>query len=296
MSVDLVTGAYGNLGARISARLLATGARVRTLTNHPPAGPAPGPASIEVWPYSFDDPARLVAAFEGVATFYNTFWMRTGDRGGYGPVVERSVALLRAAEQAGVQRVVHVSVAHADISSPYPYFRGKAEVEQALLASATPAAIVRPSLIFGGASVLLNNLAWILRRAPMFGVAGDGRYRVRPVHVDDLADLCVSAGVGPHGEITDAVGPERPTFLELVTQLRDAMGRRTRIVHLPVPVVLAAGRLLGAVVRDQLLTRDELLSTRDGLADTDGPATGQISLTSWLHDHAADLGHHYQRQ
>jgi len=298
MGLDLVTGAFGNVGAGISARLLAQGGRVRTLTNHPPATPAPtdGPASIDVRPYSFHDPARLAAAFEGVGTFYNTFWMRTGDRAGYALAVERSLALVQAAERAGVRRIVHVSVAHADASSPYPYFRAKAEVEQALLDSPAPVAIVRPSLIFGGASVLLDNLAWILRRAPVFGVAGDGLYRVRPVHVDDVAALCVARADGTGDEVIDAVGPERPSFLELVTLLRDAVGSRARIVRLPVPLVLAGARALGIVLRDQVLTRDELLSTKDGLADTDGPATGPTALSDWLPHHAAGLGLRYHNE
>src|SRR5690606_23152508 len=97
-----------------------------------------------------------------------------------------------------------------------------------LARSSVAAAAVRPALIFGGDSVLLHNLAWLLRRAPVFGIAGDGSYRVRPVHVDDVARLCVAAGGRRDDEVMDAVGPERPTYRELVTGLRDRLGRRTR--------------------------------------------------------------------
>ena len=185
---------------------------------------------------------------------------------------------------------MHLSVAHPSLSSPYPYFRSKARVETALQACGVPAAIIRPALVFGGDAALLNNLAWILRRAPAFGVAGDGSYLVRPVHVDDVARLCVEAGSRRTTETLDAVGPERPTFLALVTLVRDVVGGRARIVRLPPRLVLAASKVLGAAVRDELLTRDELHSTMDGLADTDGPATGAIALSGWLQDHAAELG------
>jgi NADH dehydrogenase len=284
--LDLVTGAFGNTGAVIAQRLVARGHQVRTLTDHPQDS-----QPIDCWPFAFGDASRLAEAFAGVTTFYNTYWMRTGDRRGrYETAVDRCTQLIAAAEAAGVERIVHLSVIKATIDSPYAYFRGKAEVEARLAGSPVPAAIVRPSLIFGGDSVLLNNLAYLLRRAPVFAVAGDGAYRCRPVHIGDVADLCVAAG-GQHDRVkVDAIGPERPTFLELITWLRTTIGSRARIVKLPPAAVLAAGRILGVFLRDQVLTRDELDSTMQGLADADGPATGSTRLTQWLIAHAAELG------
>lgn len=284
--LDLVTGAFGNTGAAIADRLLAAGHEVRTLTDHPGRDPR-----MACLPHAFGDPARLAEAFAGVTTFYNTYWQRTGDdHGRYDAAVDRCAQLIGAAEAAGVQRIVHLSVVKPDLDSPYPYFRGKAMVEARLAASVMPAAVVRPALIFGGDAALLNNLAYLLRRAPVFAVAGDGGYRVRPVHVDDVADLCVAAGSRADRTTVDAVGPERPTFLELVTSLRAAIGSRTRIVRAPPRAVLAAGRLIGAILREQLLTRDELISTMEGLADADGPATGPTLLSGWLDAHGAELG------
>lgn len=236
----------------------------------------------------------MVAAFDGVTTFVNTYWMRTGDAsGGYDLAVDRCTQLIDAAERAGVERIVHISVAHPHLESPYPYFRGKARVEQRLRESPVPAAVVRPTLVFGGDSVLLNNLAFLLRRFPAFAVAGDGRYRVRPVHVDDIARICVAAGDRADVEVIDAVGPDRPTYLELVRQVRQAVGGRARIFRAPTPVVLAASRVLGAALRDDLVDRDELVSTIEGLADTDGPSTGAVSLSTWLTEHGATLGRSY---
>ena len=181
---------------------------MRTLTNHPRRTAA----GIDTKPLAFDDPAELVAAFEGVTTFYNTYWMRTGDALGYATAVRHSRALVTAAAAAGVQRIVHLSVAHPSLDSPYSYFRAKAEVEEAVRASGVPSAILRPALIFGGDAALIENLAWILRRAPVFGIAGDGSYNVRPVFVDDVAAWCVAAGQRRDAEAADAVGPERLTF------------------------------------------------------------------------------------
>jgi uncharacterized protein YbjT (DUF2867 family) len=244
--------------------------------------------------FRWDDPTALASAFDGVDTFYNTYWMRMGDgHGGYGTAVERCTRLIEAAEAAGVRRIVHVSVAHPDLASPYPYFAAKARVEERLRASTVPAAVVRPALIFGGDSVLVNNLAWLLRRLPAFAVPGDGRYRVRPVHVDDIARICVEAGPRAGWEVIDAVGPDRPTYLELVSLVRDAVGARARIVRAPLPLVLAGGKVLGLALRDDVIDRDELITTVEGLADTDGPSTGRISFAAWLHEHAHELGGHY---
>jgi nucleoside-diphosphate-sugar epimerase len=287
--LDLVTGAFGNVGAAIATALADRGRRVRTLTSR---SPAPGGPDIDTRPFSFDSPTQLTEAFAGVDTFYNTYWMRQGDASGYANAVARSTSLFDAAAEAGVRRIVHVSVIKPALDSPYPYFRAKAEVEEALLAGSVPAAIVRPALIFGGDAALLHNLAWLLRRMPVFAVPGDGRFRVRPVHVDDVAALCLAGADEPAGHVVDAVGPERPTFLELVTNVRDAVGSRARIIRLPPRLVLASGRAIGAILREDLLTRDELLSTMEGIADSDAPATGRLALSDWLAAHADELGKH----
>lgn len=281
--MDLVTGAFGNVGAAVAERLLAAGRPVRTLTSHPPEGPTP----FEVRPFAWGDPAALAASFEGVETFTNTFWMRHGP---YDVAADRCRQLIEAAEAAGVQRIVHLSVVKPSLDSPYPYFRAKAEVEQRLAESPVPAAVVRPALIFGGSSALLHDLARILRRLPVFGLAAGGDYKVRPVHVDDVASLCLDLGARRDRTTIDAVGPERPTFRELVEDVRTAVGSRTRLLGMPAPLVLAASKVLGKLQGEDLLTRDELLSTIDGIADAEGPATGPTSLKAWIHDHADELG------
>lgn len=304
---DLVTGAFGNTGSVITHLLQARGRAVRTLTGHP----RDGAERIDVRPFTWGDPDRLAEAFEGVETFYNTYWMRQGDgHGGYDLAVDRCHQLIDAAEAAGVQRIVHLSVAHPSASSPYPYFRGKARVEARLEQSPVPTLAVRPTLVFGGHSVLLNNLAWLLRTLPVFAVAGDGRYRVRPVHVDDLARLCVdgprpvdqpevhaapTADALPH-VVVDAVGPDRPAYIDLVRELREAVGARTLVVTAPTTGVLLGGRVLGAMLHDDVLDRDELVSTMEGLADTDGPPTGVVSLRAWIREHGHELGRSYRNE
>ncbi|HUA95912.1 MAG TPA: NAD(P)H-binding protein [Acidimicrobiales bacterium] len=208
--LDAVTGAFGYSGRSIARRLLGTGRTVRTLTGHP--GRGGNQHEIEVRPLDFDDPAGLVSGLEGVTTLYNTYWVRFAHGSvDHALAVENSRALFTAARRAGVCKIVHVSILHPSVSSPYPYFRGKALVERALVESEIPYAVLRPSVLFDEEGILLNNIAWLLRHLPVFAVGGDGRYRVRPIHVEDLATLALEAAGWTDDRIVDAVGPERPT-------------------------------------------------------------------------------------
>jgi uncharacterized protein YbjT (DUF2867 family) len=294
-SADVVTGAFSYSGAAIARELQAAGRRVRTLTGHPDRAPAG--TSIEARPLDFDDPIGLAESLRGASTLYNTYWVRFArGRLDHPTAVANSKTLFYAARRAGVERIVHVSITHPAIDSPYPYFRGKAEVERALAEVGVSYAVIRPAILFGGDGVLLNNIAWLLRRIPVFAVGGTGKYRIRPVHIDDLARLCVAAGASAATTVTEAVGPDRPTFTELVHAIKDAVGSNSAIVHVPGAVLPAMSTALGAVLRDSLLTRDEYRAMAGGLADTHGPATGPISLMAWIAQNGHSLGRSYANE
>jgi uncharacterized protein YbjT (DUF2867 family) len=292
---DVVTGAFSYSGAAIASELHAAGRRVRTLTGHPDRAPAATP--IEVRPLNFTDPAGLAASLRGARTLFNTYWVRFAHgRVSHETAVAQSRVLFQAAAEAGVPRVVHVSITHPSADSPYPYFRGKAAVEQALRDLGLSHAVLRPAILFGGNGVLINNIAWLLRHLPVFAVGGTGGYRIRPVHVDDLARLAVQAGNSTKTEVIDAVGPERPTFVDLVRFIKEAVGSRSQVVRVPGSLIAPTARLLGLALRDTLLTAEEYQAMADGLADIDGPATGEISLTRWITDHEGALGQTYANE
>jgi len=292
---DVVTGAFSYSGAAITRQLLAAGRKVRTLTGHPARAPRDSP--VEIRALDFGDPAALANSLAGASTLYNTYWVRFAR----GPVdhpaaVANSRTLFSAAGAAGVRRIVHVSITHPSTSSPYSYFRGKAAVEQALSEAGVPHAILRPAILFGSDGVLINNIAWLLRRLPVFAVGGTGAYRIRPIHVDDLAKLCLEAASSADTYTLDAVGPERPTFRELVCFIKDAVGSRSRLVHAPGALIPAVATVLGWALRDTLLTGDEYRAMADELADTDGPATGQIAVTGWITKNKDTLGRRYANE
>jgi uncharacterized protein YbjT (DUF2867 family) len=291
--LDVVTGAFGYTGRRIAAQLIASGRRVRTLTGHPrPAGPST--PSIDVRPFSFDDPLALAASLKGATTLFNTYWVRFA-RGQvtFDNAVANSRLLFFAARQAGVHRIVHVSITNPSINLPWPYFRGKALVERALAEAGLPYTIVRPTVVFGPGDILINNIAWLLRRCPVFAIPGSGTYPVRPVHVDDVARLCVEGAEGHLDQVVDAVGPESLTFREMVRVIRDAIGSLSRLVGVPPPTVPVMARVLGRIVDDVLLTKDELAGLMAGLVHTDGPATGSIRFSVWVAEHHDTLGRAY---
>lgn len=288
-AIHTITGAFGYSGRAIAQRLLDRGCSVRNLTGHP-GRPDPFGGRVEVRPLPFDDPAALRRSLEGTRVLYNTWWVRFahGDRS-HERAVAASTALITAARDAGVERVVHVSITRPSLDSTLPYFAGKARVERALRASGLSHAILRPAVFFGGRDVLLNNIAWLLRRLPVFGLVGGG-YGLRPIHVDDFAALAVAEGERKDDVVRDAVGPDAFTFEELVRRIARAVGSRARIVRVPPWALAAASVVTGWVVRDVPLTRDEIAGLTGGLLESPGPSTGSTRLGEWLDAHGAELG------
>ena len=301
--MDAVTGAFGYTGRYIARRLLAAGRDVRTLTGRPvEADVFPGP--VEVRPLPFENLDLLTEALRDVDVLYNTYWVRFAR----GPItferaVENSRRLFHAARLAGVRRVIHISITNPDPTSILPYFWGKGLVEQALRDSGLSHAILRPTVIFGREDILLNNIAWFLRRFPVFPIPGSGRYPVQPVYVDDLAALAVAQGMGDSDVLMDAVGPETFSYEEMVAAIRGAVGSRARLVHTPPGWVRLAARAAGVVLGDVVLTPDEVRGLSAGLLVSDGPPTAATSFREWLRKegsglgtvYASELTRHYRR-
>ncbi len=296
--LHVVTGAFGYSGQYIARRLLARGYRVRTLTNSPERlNPFHG--QVEAHPYHFDRPERLAASLMGARVLYNTYWVRFNrPEFTQSAAVENTRRLFEAARQAGVERIVHVSITNPSLDSPLEYFRDKAVLEQLLRATGLEFAILRPAVLFGPEDILINNIAWVLRRLPVFGVFGNGDYCLQPIYVDDLATLAVEQGQGAlqSNPTIDAIGPETFTYRGLVEELGAAIGHRRPIVSVPPTLGYWVGWAIGRLMGDVTLTRQEIQGLMDGLLCAHSPSVGTTRLSEWARQHADSLGVHYANE
>jgi NADH dehydrogenase len=292
----LVTGAFSYTGKYVARLLLEGGYRVRTLTSHPHRESGLGD-QIEAFPYSFEHPEKLVQSLEGAAALINTYWVRfpRGETTFEG-AIRNSRVLIDAAKRAGIGRIVQVSIANPSLESPLAYYRAKAEVERTVIDSGIPHSILRPTVIFGAEDILINNMAWFVRSFPVLVIPGDGKYRVRPIYVEDLAGLLVRAAQRTGNETLNAVGLETLTFEELVRRIGRAMRASPRLVHVPASLAYAATRMLGWWVGDVILTWEEYKGLMDGLLAPGGPATGETQLTEWLEQNGSLLGRKYSSE
>ena len=289
----VVTGAFSYTGRYVTRRLLDEGVRVRTLTRSPDAEDPFG-GRVEVASLDFSDPDGLCGSMQGAGVFYNTYWVRYAHgRITFDLAVENTRTLFEAAKSAGVGRIVHFSVTNPSSESDLPYFRGKAQVEAMLVGLGLPYAIIRPTLVFGVGDLLLNNMAWALRRFPVFPVYGSGDYPVQPVYVEDLAAQAVEAGSQSDSSVADAAGPDTFSFEGLLRLLASSMGVRRWFLHTPARMGLSLTGLVGLLMRDMALTHDEVVGLMDGLLTSDEPPTGTTRLTDWLAENGDGLGRRY---
>jgi NADH dehydrogenase len=292
----VVTGAFSYTGRYVARRLLEAGVEVRTLTGHP-RRPDPFNGRVAVFPYDFERPKKLEAALEGAEVLYNTYWIRFDHGGtGFATAVRNTCTLILAAVRAGVRRIVHVSIANPSESSPLPYYSGKARLEKEIIRSGLSYAILRPTVIFGREDILINNIAWFLRRFPVFLVPDSGHYRIQPVYVEDMADLMVEAGRSDENLVMDAVGPEVFSFAELVQKIAEVIGRQVEIVPAPSWLVHGGLKLVSGCVNDVVLTRDEIRGLTSELLASNGPPTGKTRLSNWMVRNRRNLGMKYSSE
>lgn len=291
--LHVVTGAFGYSGKYIARRLLEKGHRVRTITSKRPTGDL-FQGQVEHHPLAFNNHSQLVASLRGATVLYNTYWVRFNHANfKHAEAVENTIKLFKAAKEAGVQRVVHVSITNPSEDSPLEYFHGKAVLERALVESGLSYAILRPTVLFGKEDILINNIAWALRKLPVVGVFGDGSYRLQPIYVDDLAQLAVEQGAVTENRVINAIGPETFSYRELVATIGNIIGKQRSIISVSPQLGYLACSVIGKLVGDVFITREEIEGLMADLLYVDAPPTGTIRLTDWARKHAATLGAAY---
>ncbi len=291
--IHAVTGAFGYSGKYIAQRLLDEGQKVITLTNSPNRVNHFS-ESIKAIPYNFDNLNKLIKSLNGVTVLYITYWVRFNHkRFKYIDAVENTKTLFKAAREAGVERIVHVSISNPSIDSDLEYFRDKAILENVLKELGVSYAILRPTVLFGKEDILINNIAWALRKFPIMGVFGDGMYRLQPIYVDDLAVMAVEQGKKRENATINAIGPETFTYKELIKEIGTIIGKRRPVISIPPSLGYMAGKMMGFFVKDVMITRDEIKGLMRELLYVNVLPTGKTKLTDWAKEHADSLGRNY---
>jgi len=288
-----VTGAFGFSGRYIAQRLLDSDCQVITLTNSP-GRPNPFGGRIKAYPLDFDDPAALIRSLKGVEVLYNTYWVRFNSaKFSHKEAVRNTEVLFHAAKRAGVRRIVHVSITNPDKCKHLPYFVGKAKLEQSLRETGIGYCILRPAVLFGREDILINNIAWALRRFPVFALFGRGDYLLQPIHVDDFAGLAVEQAHDEQNRVINAIGPETFSYRSLVQMLGESIGKARTLISVPPRAGYFLGRIVGAWMKDEFITWEEVLGLKAGLLHVDAAPLGRTRLSDWARQHREALGRRY---
>ena len=287
-----VTGAFSYSGKYIAKRLLDCGEEVITLTGHPNR-PDPFGGKVKAFPLDFDE-AGMARSLQGVDVLVNTYWVRFDQGKNTQPrAVENTRKLVNAAKAAGVKRIVHISIANPSADSHLPYYWGKAANEKAVIESGLSYAILRPTVLIGKEDILINNIAFLLRRFPLFFIPGDGSYGIQPVYVEDLAELAVQGVYGKENYIVDAVGPDSYTFKELVQLIGEKIGAKRPLISVPPRLALLAAQFLSLFVGDVILTPEEVAGLMANLLVSKHPALGKTAFKDWLEANKSTVGMNY---
>ena len=292
-TLHAVTGAFGYSGKYIAKHLLDRGYEVITLTNSPNRE-NPFAGRVKPFPFNFDNPEELTKSLRGVSVLYNTYWVRFNHKlFKYADAVRNTECLFEAAKEANVERIVHISITNPSGDSPLEYFSGKARLERALADSGISHAILRPTVLFGKEDILINNIAWVLRHLPVFGVFGNGEYHLQPIYVNDIAALAVEMGAKRDNVTIDAIGPETFTYRELVKVIGETIGIKRPLISVPPAVGYFTSWILGKFIGDVIITQEEIKGLMADLLHVDSPPVGTTRLTDWMREHADSLGRRY---
>jgi len=292
----VVTGAFGYSGKYITSMLLDKGINVKTITNSVnrfnPFG-----KKVEAFPFNFDHKQKLIETLRGVDVLYNTYWVRFNHKlFKHADAVANTIILFEAAKEAGVKKIVHVSITNPDKNSHLEYFSGKGVLEEALINLGISYSILRPTVIFGKEDILINNIAWMIRKFPFFGVFGKGEYRLQPIYVEDLAELAISEGQSMENKIIDAIGPETFTYRELVAKIAELIGKKRKIISLSHGMGYFLGWIVSKIVGDVLITKEEIDGLTADLLYTESKPAGKTKLTDWIKENSNSLGKVYANE
>ena len=269
--IVLVTGGSGFLGTRFVRAAVSAGHDVRCVVRSEAAAAKVRANGGTPLPGDLDDSESLDAAFAAgsAEVLVNIASL------GFG----HADAIVAAAEGAGVGRAVFVSTTAVTTSLPAPSKRVRLAAEQVVRDSGLDWTIVRPTMIYGAAGDRnIARLLQVLRRVPVLPVPGGGRRLQQPVHVDDLAGALLTAMASPVavGKTYDVAGPRALTFRQLLEESGASVGRRVRLVPVPLRPCILALRVYERVARRPRLKAEQLERLSEDKAFDIGPAVEDL--------------------
>ena len=274
-----VFGGTGFLGRAVVARLAATGAKVRIAVRHPEAGAPPaGVAAVAADVRDAETVARAVADADWVVNAVALYQESRGET--FRAIHVEGARTVAAAAARGAGALVHISGIGADLASGSSYVRARAAGEIAVLEAFSRATILRPSVLFGPGDSFFASLAPIARLLPVFPLFGDGRTRLQPVYVADVADAVHRALSQPEaqGRIYELGGPHSYSYRELIELLMRQIGIRRPLLPLPFALWEAQAILL-SLLPSPPITRDQIaLMRKDNVADPALPGFAELGL------------------
>jgi len=288
-----LTGAFSYTGRYIAKKLLAEGIKIRALTNHPKLELFPQ-HSLPVFPLQFQGEDSMINALKGADIFINTYWIRYP----YKELTHENAAkniqfLVQCAKKAGVRQIIHLSVSNPSENSNLSYYKGKAQAENMIKNSGLSYLILRPTLVFGLEDILINNIAWLLRSFPFFVLPRPMDYSVQPIYAGDVADIVFEHLLCKESKTIDAAGPETYRMDELVRMISRAIGYPRPVLLWPKTLSQACIHLLSLILRDRVLTGEELQGLMDNLLISFEQARGKTSFKAWLPQYGSQLGTSY---
>jgi uncharacterized protein YbjT (DUF2867 family) len=291
--MNVVTGSFGYIGKYITQALISSGKRVKTITTHPDK-PNPFGNDVKAYPYSFDNPELLISILKGCETLFNTYWVRFNyGKSSFEKALRNTKILFDSAKKAGIKKIIHISVTNPSESDSLPYYRGKALQEKMLRELGISYSIIRPTLVFGKEDILINNIAWTIRKFPVIPIFGSGDYKVQPVFVEDLASIAVECARKNKSETLDAIGPETFTYKEMLQVMASVLNRDVKFIRVWPNVGIFLGKVIGLFVNDVLLTKDELHGLMANKLTSQQTPNGKTKFTEWLKANKETIGDRY---
>jgi uncharacterized protein YbjT (DUF2867 family) len=269
----LLTGATGTVGSALLRRLTAEPGPVRCLVRDP-RRLGDQRVRVQIALGDLADPPSFRNALRGVDTVVHlAAAIRDQPRASIEELnAVATLRLVRAAERAGARRFVFFSALGATHHSRTRFFRAKALAAEAVRASRLEATVMNPSIIYAPGDpwlTLLERLSYL----PAVPVSGSGAATYQPIWAEDVADCVLAALNGAGGSHVELAGPQTLSYDDIVRVLLRSIGRRRRLLHVPLPLVRASLRVLRFVggphvfaTWDEAELMEEPMTTQGGSA------------------------------